>query len=371
VTDSWLRDGPALGDLPSAMDRVTLLHAKSPRHEALAIAMRLRQAIQDGKTAALITPDRLLTRQVTAALDRWDVKPDDSAGTPLQLSPPGRFLRHVADLFRRDVTAHHLLTLLKHPLTHSGAGRNEHLILTRELELSLRAKGPAFPDPESLAIWADKSKRDTAKPWVQWIAATMCAQKHEGLQDAGDLCALHLKRAEEISNGPDNETGGLWDKAAGRAARRTMLHFEACLTGLPPLSAQDYTDLFGGVLSQGDVRERDDGHPDVLIWGTLEARVQGADLLILAGLNEGSWPEIAAPDPWLNRRMRADAGLLLPERRIGLSAHDFQQAASAPDVWLTRSARSDDAETVPSRWLNRLTNLLGGLPDQGGRDLRQ
>ena len=56
----------------------------------------------------------------------------------------------------------------------------------------------------------------------------------------------------------------------------------------------------------------------------------------------------------------------MPERRIGLSAHDFQQAFAAKEVWITRSVRSDDAETVPSRWLNRIQNLLGGLPDQGG-----
>ncbi|MGB0799718.1 MAG: PD-(D/E)XK nuclease family protein, partial [Planktomarina sp.] len=55
--------------------------------------------------------------------------------------------------------------------------------------------------------------------------------------------------------------------------------------------------------------------------------------------------------------------LLLPERRIGLSAHDFQQAIGAAEVWVTRSLRSDDAETVPSRWLNRIENLLTGLDD--------
>jgi ATP-dependent helicase/nuclease subunit B len=40
----------------------------------------------------------MLTRRVAAQLDRWGIVPDDSAGTPLALSPPGRFLRHVADL---------------------------------------------------------------------------------------------------------------------------------------------------------------------------------------------------------------------------------------------------------------------------------
>jgi ATP-dependent helicase/nuclease subunit B len=98
----------------------------------------------------------------------------------------------------------------------------------------------------------------------------------------------------------------------------------------------------------------------IQIWGTLEARVQGAELLILAGLNEGVWPAAPGPDPWLNRALRDAAGLRLPDRVIGLSAHDFQQAVAAPEVWLCRARRDAETDTVPSRWLNRLTNLLRG-----------
>ena len=132
------------------------------------------------------------------------------------------------------------------------------------------------------------------------------------------------------------------------------------------MTPREYASLFGAVLAGGTVRDRDAAHPDILIWGTLEARVQGADLLILGGMNEGVWPEAANPDPWLNRNMRRDAGLLLPERRIGLSAHDYQQAVAAKEVWISRAKRSADAETVSSRWVNRLVNLLGGLPEQNG-----
>ena len=64
--------------------------------------------------------------------------------------------------------------------------------------------------------------------------------------------------------------------------------------------------------------------------------------------------------------MRRQAGLTLPERRIGLAAHDFQIAAAAPKVVLSRAHRSDEAETIPSRWLNRLVNLMNGLPAQDG-----
>jgi ATP-dependent helicase/nuclease subunit B len=58
--------------------------------------------------------------------------------------------------------------------------------------------------------------------------------------------------------------------------------------------------------------------------------------------------------------LRDAAGLRLPDRVIGLSAHDFQQAVAAPEVWLCRARRDAETDTVPSRWLNRLTNLLGG-----------
>ncbi len=85
--------------------------------------------------------------------------------------------------------------------------------------------------------------------------------------------------------------------------------------------------------------------------------------MILGALNDGTWPALAAPDPWLNRAMRKAAGLLLPERQIGLSAHDYQQAVAAPRVVLSRAIRSVKRKTVPSRWLNRLTNLMEGLPE--------
>ncbi len=367
VTDQWLLDGPQLDDIGVAMANVTLLEAPTPRHEALAIAMRLRMAAEKGRTAALITPDRTLTRQVTAALDRWDILPDDSAGVPLHLTPAGRFLRHVGDLFRQRLTAESLLTLLKHPLTHKGTDRGLHLLLTHELELHLRRNGPPYPTADDIRHWA-VNRKDTPDPaWITWLC-TCFTDQHDLLdRPLSDRVTTHLALAGHIAQGPQGDgTGTLWDKDDGRMARDctdTLLQ-EAPHGGR--LNATDYASLFRAILSREEVRNAIDPHPHILIWGTLEARVQGADLLILAGLNEDSWPETPKPDPWLNRTLRLDAGLLLPERRVGLAAHDFQQAAAAPEVWFTRSVRSDDAETVVSRWLNRLQNLLGGLPQQGG-----
>jgi len=59
--------------------------------------------------------------------------------------------------------------------------------------------------------------------------------------------------------------------------------------------------------------------------------------------------------------MHAALGLPLPERTVGLSAHDFLCGACRPRVLLTRAARAEGAPTVASRWLVRLETLLTGI----------
>lgn len=368
VTHQWLSEGPGLPDLPQAMAGVTLLETQTPREEAQAIALTLRGMVEEGRTAALITPDRMLTRQVTAALDRWGIRPDDSAGVPLQQTAGGRLMRHLAGLLTRPLTAEALLTLLKHPLCHAAGGRRQHLLNTRDLELYIRRTGLPFPEPADLIAWGQAEKR---QGWANWVSTCFFVPQDRDAQPLSDWLTRHVDLAlacvagsEEA--GEENRTTPLWTGRGGDELHKMVQSLTQAADLAGALPARDYVDLFSAVLARGEVRESDTPHPNVLIWGTIEARVLGPDLLILAGLNEGSWPEMPQADPWLNRRMRAMAGLLAPERRVGLSAHDFQQACCGPQVILSRSLRSDDAETVPSRWVNRLMNLLNGLPMRDG-----
>lgn len=367
VTDQWLTEGQTLPDLRATTAHVTLIEAATPRAEAMAIAVILRQAAEGGKTVALISPDRGLTRQVTAALDRWRILPDDSAGRPLALSAPGRLLRHAARMFGERLTSEALLVLLKHPLTATGSARGLHLLFTRDLELKLRRYGPAFPTGEDLIAWGQAHKNPAAAPWAQWVARCLALADRPDARPLTDHVAGHLALTETLSGGADaTGPGALWEKEAGEEARETVdaLQREAEHGGT--MTPADYRDLFEAIVNRGEVREAVQAHPRILILGPREAREQAADLVILGGLNDGIWPQLPAPDPWMNRQMRLEAGLLLPERQIGLSAHDYQQAIAAPEVVLTRAVRNAEAETVPSRWINRLTNLMGGLPGQHG-----
>ncbi len=367
VTDQWLAEGPKLEGLAEAASGLTLIEAPTPQAEAAAIALRLRRAAEDGITAALISPDVTLTRQVTAALDRWGIEPDDSSGLPLSHTAPGRLLRHVAEARATRVSAEGLLVLLKHPLTHAGrADRGEHLKRTRDLELQLLRREAPFPSRADLTRWAERRKNDAgAVAWALWVSDTVLDLFAPEQQPLQAHVSAHLEAVERLSAGPGGgEPAELWEKEEGRKTRAQMQALTRAAEAGGTLTAAEYRDFLTAILAEEEARDPVSPHPRIMIWGTLEARVQGADLVILGGLNEGSWPSAPGADPWLNRRMRAEAGLRLPDRVIGLAAHDFQQSVGGAEVWLSRARRDAETETVPSRWLNRITNLMEGASDE-------
>src|SRR6185437_8653473 len=101
----------------SAMKDIAVIEAANAEEEALASAIALREAVEDkNKTAALITPDRALARRVLAALTRWNIDADDSAGDDLADTPAGVFARLVAEAALGGLPPVPLLAMLKHPL---------------------------------------------------------------------------------------------------------------------------------------------------------------------------------------------------------------------------------------------------------------
>ncbi len=381
TTDAWRalveRGG---GDLAAGLEGLSVLLANDPGQEALAIALALRHALETpGKSAALVTPDRSLARRVAAELKRWDVVIDDSAGRPLAHTGAGAFLCLVAEAAAARFAPPPLLALLKHPFARRGQDPAEFRSMARALDLALR--GPR-PDPGLNGITqrlqrplrkdasdTEKSARKALQDWWTGIAEilapleTLFAGSDAALTD---LIAAHLAAAEALAC-DDAETCLLWSKSDGeKAAQFTAqlrLAAERNSTGveLPPIEPSSYAPLFRRLALGQPVRSAFGQHPRLSILGPLEARLQSFDLTILGGLNENGWPRGAAADPWFSRPMRATLGLEQPERAIGLAAHDFAMLAAGPEVLLTRSLKADGAPSVPSRWLQRLEQLLIGL----------
>jgi ATP-dependent helicase/nuclease subunit B len=123
--------------------------------------------------------------------------------------------------------------------------------------------------------------------------------------------------------------------------------------------------MFAELIAEPPVRPPFDPLARIRILGPLEARLLSVDRVIVGGLNEGTWPPEARADAFLNRPMRRELGLDLPERRIGLNAHDLVQAMGAREVVLTRARRQAGAETVASRFWQRIVAVT---PSQAWSD---
>ncbi|MAI49741.1 MAG: double-strand break repair protein AddB [Rhodospirillaceae bacterium] len=352
------------GDIATAFADVRRIDCPGPQVEALAIAMLLREALEDEKrTAALITPDRRLARRVAAELRRWGVDIDDSGGTPLADTLPGVFLRLTADAVAADAAPVQLLAALKHPLAAGGLNPIVFRDRVREMELKvLRGPRPiagfeglrdalVHIEPEAaVALWS-RNLAEMARPFSNLM--------HQGRVQPSALLEAHIKFAEMLS-ASESETGveRLWMGEAGESAAVLINDLCSALETLPPLAGHEWPALLDALMTGAVVRPLYGRHPRLSIWGLLEARLQQADLMILGGLNEAVWPPDPTADPWMSRPMRSAFGLAPPERRIGLTAHDFVQGFAAPEVVLTRSTRIDGSPTVPARWLTRLETLL-------------
>ena len=360
-TATWAAEPPPPA---SAFEGIEIVECPGPREEAGVIALRLRAALETpGRSAALVTRDRGLARRVAAELGRWGIAVDDSGGKPLVHTPCGGFLGLTAALVAEDAAPLALLAALKHPLAAGGMKTAVFRAKLRLLEREILRRARPGRGFAKIAAALGKHEPELG-PWLAGLAA-MAAPFAEALAmtriSLGALAAAHLAFAEALATS-DTDDGAerLWRGDDGEAAAAFFAELIEGAEAMSPLAGRDYPALLDALIEGRVVRPRHGGHPRLHIWGPLEARLQHADEMILGGLNETSWPPDAAADPWLSRPMRRRFGLPAPERRIGLSAHDFVQFAAAPKVLLTRAAKVEGTPTAPSRWLARLDNLLRG-----------
>jgi ATP-dependent helicase/nuclease subunit B len=360
----------------SAADGLHRLTAPTVREEAGAIAMALRDALNvPDATCALVTPDRELAQRVASEMLRWNIVVDDSGGDDLARRPVGAFLQLIAEMVATDFAPIETLSVCKHPFAALGLEPADFRELTREVEVALY-RGPR-PAAGLDAICTLAAATENSERTTQWAdAIRQSTDAFVGLQlkvqaKPTELLDAHMRCAEAMAHTP--AIAGplrLWAGDDGEAAAQLMAQMIDACAVLPPMSPNAYPAFFAQLLRGRTVRPKFGQHPRLSILGPLEARLQRFDTVILAGLNEGTWPATPAADPWLSRPMRARCGLPSPERRVGLAAHDIAEALCAPAVILSRSLKVGGAPSVPSRWLMRLDQVLAAgrlkpLPENG------
>jgi ATP-dependent helicase/nuclease subunit B len=407
ATSSW--DAVRRQLVPAAVEAAfadaALIEAVNEREEATAIALSLRLALQkdDECQAALITPDRDLARRVAAELQRFGIEADDSAGTPLSSTPQGTLIRLLLDAALRPGDPVAIATLLKHPLALFGMQPDRFRPAATLLELLALRSGTAPADIAELKPLLDEAVRRRvgdrhAPEWLKHVTeddlaeasavAVAIAQAVEPLvatlvrrrKGAGgfstsltlaDWAERTGRALEAVASTETGDLGALWSGEAG-GALADLLRAVIEADGQIEADGSQWGEAVDALMAGGAVKPRAMRHPRVFIFGALEARLQSVDLVVLGGMNEGTWPGQTANDPFLSRTMKTGIGLEPPERRIGQLAHDLQMACGTRRLVFSRSLRKGATPTVASRWLQRLLAVggkeLGDRLRENGRE---
>ena len=368
--------------IAGGFDNLAIVEAANPEMEALAIAVAMREAREHNKTAALVTPDRALARRVMAALGRWKLAFDDSGGDSLMDTPAGIFARLAVETVTSELAPPALLALLKHPLLRLGQAKGAWAEAIFNLELAvLRGTRPTpgckglqasfawFAGKWSKAQRKEHSALHRSEPrcrltqddldGITRLLATLTdalaplENLPRGTHDFATLAQLHHETLTRMSADGDGRIA-VFDGHDGQQLAQAFDELPASIPAHVALEIADYPELFSTAFANRVVRRPQNEDASLRIYGLLEARLTQCDRVILGGLVESVWPPAPRIDPWLSRPMRHDLGLDLPERRIGLTAHDFAQLLGTNEVILTHATKVGGAPSVASRFLHRM-----------------
>jgi ATP-dependent helicase/nuclease subunit B len=388
ATADWLQQigalraeaaGEDIDPIAEGFAGLALVTTAGDEEAALTCAILIREKLEEpGATAALITPDLALARRVSARLARWGIEADASAGRPLSGFPTAILAVLAARLTADPSDPVRLLATLKTSCVRLGMAAEIFERAAAALE-AFGLRGPRKEGLEALlarlATGAEpgrgRSAADPERLEAIDLARTLAVRLDAALSLArapftsGEALPAEAARGvalamEALAEGPEGGAGDLWAGPGGEGTGAVLAALAGEGEALPPATPEAFADLLHRLIDGESVRAPGAAHPRVRILGAIEARMTRADRLVLAGLEEGVWPRGAPVDPFLSRPMRKALGLPPPERRVGLTAHDFAQAACAPDVILVHSQRREGSPAVESRWLWRLRTLARG-----------
>lgn len=345
-----------------ALDGLDVVACRDETEEALVAACLLRaQAEQRGETAALVCPDSALARRVAIHLRRWGLAVSPSEGIPVLRTPAGASLDALLSWITDPADPVKIASLLRapHAKSHAGADAFERYVLRGarwwdDLDDLLRTIDARMDDPRNFRAPGDgmRAPISAMAAALSRIASAFTSQTNADLP--GFLAGLGVGVSGLL------DTDRLWRGEGGAATARIFDALTAVTKPLGALTWDDWHTLIRALARDIMVVPEPLQDARLSIWGPLEARLQRADHLILAGLNDGVWPRQAPANSFLPRKLASALGMEDPETLTGLAAHDFAGLACAPRVTLTYSRRRDDAPAVASRWVWRLETLVRG-----------
>ncbi len=361
VEDRWgkLRYEPV--EAKQAMP--VLVECSDMREEVIATTLLIREAVET-HTICVVTNDNTLSQDVRLELERFAIQVDNPDGVPLHHTSAGRLvtlLSHMVARQGRDLTA--FLSLLHHPLCPFGATHDEVVALARLLEVNI-ARRRGFKRHDALSLLHQSRRVEEAEPHYELIEVLIevCEHitSHRGEYTLSQHHAFLCQMLEKVTNGVE-----FYAAHEGATLREQLNSLFETVIGKHKEHYHAYHALLVQWLSQATIRDSKTADPRVMILSPQEARLQRFDRLIIAEMNEGSWPlEERSGESWLSPMAMRWIGL--PERVAqDHAAHDLVTLMGvAQECFFVRAKKKEGREMSPSavwqQWHNDVDHPLVG-----------
>ena len=364
-----------------ALKGLTLIEARDEVDEARIASLILRETLEHrDQTAVLVTNDSNLERRAVANLKRWDVFVKPAGGIPLLNTEAGSFADLVLDWLREPANPIKIAALCKHRFFSEQISKTNTKFEFNRFEQCFLRGFTRWGSLSEMRSKYDQERSQNSKYSNFRYESNPAFADHsfmEFLERASTVDGLSFsdERSYSLSSLCEawvnviqtlvNEETTVWRGRDGSKLADVIRELDQIVKCIGDGTAEHLQKIYRDMAREQRCREPN-YEPRIEIWRAMEARLQSANKVVLAGLNEGVWPSQATPGSFLPRQFYKKLGMSDPEHRLGLTAHDFSQLACAPNVTLIYTRRRDGSPAVASRWIWRLKTLAEGALTKDG-----
>lgn len=351
-----------------------LIEAKNEIEEAKIIKLILQESLENKKTAALITNNEKLAKIVRLELGQSLLPFNDTRNLSIFNSPLVNFLLLILELIESDFNSHSLLAVLKNSLcTYS---QDQNILADFEIKILRQDRF----DSGLSGIFEKLAGDDILRKFFEdfFVDLEILKQVQDDMVGGAKIRSdfnrdqLPPRHPELVSVSPtlasqtkaliqivENLSKKTWHQLLEQEPAQVELFefFEKLKTQTEiTLNSKNILSSFRTLLSQISYFEKSDAAAPIQILSTIEARLLNYDLVIIASLNEGDFPEIESEN-WLGKKIKKDLGIDRTLKKVGQSAYDFCNYLSNESVVMTRCKSSNGAVLIESPFLLKFKTI--------------
>jgi ATP-dependent helicase/nuclease subunit B len=355
---AYLNEKTAIEDLEK---NFKLIETKNEIEEAKIIALILAESTTQKKKSAVITNNRKLADLLKLELQKTSLPFNDTRNLGVFNSKLINFLLLILELIESEFNSHSLLATLKNPLCYHS--QNKEIIADFEIKIlrQERLKPGIDGIKEKLKIVDQKELNNFFEDFCsKLIIHPKPVEGHdERYFNKFDMAKSLSSKIQDLIKITENLSKKSWQKLLEEEpAQIELFEFFEELKSQNNLKISDNNFLASlkDLLTQISFFEKSDATSSIQILSTIEARLLNYDLVIIASLNEGEFPEIET-DNWLGKKIRKDLEIERSAKKTGQNAYDFCNYLSNQRIVLTRSEVRNGATLIASPFLLKFRTL--------------